>query len=217
MSGVEAIGLLASVSQLAGHALNIYSSISEIYHKIQNAPRIIQEHAEHIKQLIDTAELINGHKLLQTDCINSQLISTLKQARLLSATLDKVKKDYLRGRVVRRYWKIVKGDREKEILASLKRLDQERSALVLCISIAHTDLLGTIQESVAPSIDRSFASVPSLWQREHLIEPFTNTIAPCIDSTEKDPSSLESREKKEDTMDRNPSRGKASSWLFKTE
>ena len=208
MSGVEVIGLLASVSQLAGHALNIYSSISEIYHKIQNAPRIIQEHAEHIKHLIKTAELINEHELLQTDCINSQIISTLNQARLLSATLDKVKRDYLRGRVVRRYWKIVKGDREKEILASLKQLDQERSALVLCISIAHTDLLGTIRESIVPPIDRSFASVPTLQQREYSIEPLTITSANYIDSAEIHRSSSDNREDTEKTMDQGSSRRK---------
>ena len=209
MSGVEVVGLLASVSQLAGHALNIYSSIADIYHKIQNAPRVIQEHAAHIRQLIHTAELICEHKLLQTDCINSQIISTLDQARLLSAVLEKVKRDYLRGHLVRRYWKIIIGDREREILASLRRLEQERSALLLCISIAHTDLLGTIQESVAPSVVRYPTLVANPPPQRNSFEPIADTTVNCIDSTETERSSLNSREGEENAMDRDPNRGKA--------
>ena len=209
MSGVEIVGLLASVSQLAGHALNIYSSISDIYHKIQNAPRVIQEHAGHIRQLINTAELICEHKLLQTDCINSQIISTLDQARLLSAILEKVKKDYLHGHLVRRYWKILKGDREREILASLKRLEQERSALLLCISIAHTDLLGTIQDSVAPSIVRLPAPISDPPPERKSLEQLVDASVNCFDSTEIKQFSFDSREGKENAMDRDPNRGES--------
>ena len=160
MSGVEVIGLLASLSQLAVHSKNIYASISEIYHRIEDAPKRIQEHAQQLGQLIDTAVLIKKHALLQTDNIKIHIVSTLDQARLLSAKLDKVKGDYLSGPSIKRYWKIIKGERERAILSSLERLEQEKGALLLSISIAHTDLLGNIKGHLDSPPSRASAVMP---------------------------------------------------------
>ena len=153
MSGIEAVGLLASVSQLATYTINICTLISEIYHKIQNAPKIIQERIQQLEELIVTTRQIKNRALLHTENISAHIQSTLHHAKVLYTTLDKVKQDYLCSNLLRRYWKILKGDREKEILASFKRLEQEKSALLLNISVVHTDLLGNIQGNLELSSD----------------------------------------------------------------
>lgn len=145
MTGVEILGLLASLSQLAAYTINITTSIAEIYHRVQDAPQRIQQHIQQISHLIDTARLIEKHRLLQTDSICAHVNSTLDQAIQVCRIVDKFKGDYDRRSSIRKYWTALKGTKEKEILASLKRLEQEKSALLLCISIVHTDLLGNLQ------------------------------------------------------------------------
>ena len=147
MSGVEAIGLLAGGAQLAFYTLHIATQLSEIYHRVKDTPRRIQQHTHQIKQLASTAQLIEDHSLLQNDNIKAHVNSTLCQAKQISATLEGVKRDYSQGLFIRRYWKTVKGRREKEILATFEGLEKEKTALLLCISLVNTDLLGTIQGS----------------------------------------------------------------------
>ena len=167
MSGIETLGLLASATQLAAYIIRISSSISEIYHRIQDAPKRIQEHTKQIRQLLDTAKLIQNHELLQREEINAHLDSTVGQARLLSETLAQVKGQYIDSRSLKRYWKILNGHRERDILSSFVRLEQEKSALLLCISLAHTDLLANIQGNLDLSHDsiETFMATPNNGQR----------------------------------------------------
>ena len=118
MSGAEIVGLLASASQLAVYSVIITNSISEIYRQVQDAPRRIQQHMEHVTQLADTAQLIEQHHSLQMINTDRQIRTTLKQVKTLSAILDQITSDYAHGSI-RNYWKILKGKTEKEIIANL--------------------------------------------------------------------------------------------------
>ena len=144
MSGIEIVGLLASASQLALYSIKITTCLSEICQQVQEAPLRIKQHSDQIKQLVSTAQLVERHHLLQTVQVHAHIEATLKQAKTLSATLEQLTKDYSRG-TIRRYWKILKGAKEKEILANFDRLEKEKTALLLCISVAQTDLLGSLQ------------------------------------------------------------------------
>ena len=141
MSGIELVGLLASASQLVIYSIKITTSLSEIYQRIQDAPLKIKQHSDQIKQLIDTSEFVRQHPLLQTDQVHIHINATLEQAKCLSTVLEQLSKDYTRGSI-RRYWKILTANKEKEILANFDRLEKEKSALVLSISVAQTDILG---------------------------------------------------------------------------
>ena len=140
MSGVEVIGLLASVTQLVAYGTNITTSIPEIYRRLQNAPERIQQHTEQVRELITIAEAIETHRLLQTYNINQHIHSTLTQAKALHAVLDRVKSEYS-GTSVRKYWKVLKGSKEKEILANFDRLEKQKSALMLCMSVVQMDII----------------------------------------------------------------------------
>lgn len=161
MSGVEVIGLLAGASQLALYALNISTSISEIYCRVQSAPKRIREHIVQIKQLTATARLIEKHESLQTENIYAHITSTLDQAKLLSDTLDYVKREYGSGTYLERYWKRLRGAGEKKILTNFERLEKEKSALLLSISLVHTDLLEDIKGCLNYSIDSFAGSMTS--------------------------------------------------------
>ena len=141
MSGIEIVGFVASASQLVLYSIKITTSLSEIWQRVQDAPLKVRQHLDQIRHLISTARLVEEHHLLQTAHVHTHIKATLEQAKSLSAILEQLRKDYSRGSI-RRVWKILKATKEKEILASFDRLEKEKSALLLCISVAHTDLLG---------------------------------------------------------------------------
>ncbi|KAL6713117.1 hypothetical protein ACLMJK_009238 [Lecanora helva] len=155
MSGIEVVGLLASASQLAAYIVKISRSVFEIYCRVQNAPKRIQEHTEQIEQLIATARLIQKYRQLHTNNVNAHTVCTLKQARLLHEILVKVKEEYGCETSLKRHWRRLKGTCEKEILAGFERLEKEKSALLLSISLIHTDLLLEIKVSLEASPNRS--------------------------------------------------------------
>ena len=141
MSGIEIVGLLASAAQLVTYSLKITTSLYEISQRIQDAPKRIRQHSIQINQLISTTQLVQQQQLLQTAHVLTHINATLEQAKSLCAILEQLTEDYSRGSV-RRYWRILTATKEKEILANFDRLEKEKSALILCISVAQTELLG---------------------------------------------------------------------------
>ena len=141
MSGIEILGVLASTGQLLSYSFKITRSLNEIYQRVQDAPKRISQHSIQIKQLISTTELIQEQQVLQTAPILTHINATLVQAESLCAILEQLTEDYSRGSI-RRYWKILTATKEKEILANFDRLEKEKSALILCISVTQIDLVG---------------------------------------------------------------------------
>ena len=141
MSGIEIVGLVASAAQLLSYSFKITTSLNEICQRVQDAPKRIRQHSLQINQLISTTQLVQQRKLLQTALVLTHINATLEQAESLCAILEQLTEDYSRGSI-RRYWKILTATREKEILANFDRLEKEKSALILCISVIQTDLLG---------------------------------------------------------------------------
>ena len=146
MAGIEIVGFLASASQLVLYSIKITACLSEICQQVKDAPLRIKQNSDQIRQLISTAQLVEKNRLLQTASVLTQTNATLKQAKTLSAILEQLTEDYSRG-PIRRCWKLLTGTKEKEILAIFDKLEKEKSALILCISVAQIDLLGQgIQE-----------------------------------------------------------------------
>ena len=168
MSGIELVGLLASASQLVSYSIKITTSLSEIYQRVQDAPLKIKQHSDQIKQLIDTAEFVQQHPLLQTEQVHIHINATLEQAKSLFTVLERLSKDYTRGSI-RRYWKILMANKEKEILANFDRLEKEKSALVLSISVAQTDI-----------IDRGIQKIGMAAQEAAQPYAVTVSLPPCM-------------------------------------
>ena len=141
------VGLLASTTQLAAYTISITTSIHEIYHRIQDAPRKTQCDIRRLSQLLHATHLIKSNRLLQTAIISTQVQKALCVAQTLAELLEKTKREYSHD-PVSKYWAIMIGRRDKEIAESFERLEQEKSALLISIQIAHTELLGNIQTGV---------------------------------------------------------------------
>jgi hypothetical protein len=88
--------------------------------------------------------------------------STLTEAEKLQQILERMLVDYTKGSSKKRVWKALVGRDERHMVASLDRLEKEKSALVLCIGFTHAETLGTIRDSVGElipkinSMDRGF-------------------------------------------------------------
>ena len=141
MAGIEIVGFLASASQLVLYSIKITACLFELCQQVQDAPLRIRQNSDQITQLISTAQLVEENHFLQTAYVLNQTNATLKQAKNLSAILQRLTEDYSRG-PIRRCWKLLTGTKEKEILAIFDRLEKEKSALILCVSVAQTDFLG---------------------------------------------------------------------------
>ena len=138
MSGAEVLGIIAGAAQLIDYTISITNLISDIYRRVKNAPKKIQQQFNQIRQFIDLAERIKQHPQLQVASVNDQINSALDQARSVAKVLEKVKAGYSHGSI-QRYWKILRSSRDKEILESLTRLENEKTALILCIQFIHFD------------------------------------------------------------------------------
>ena len=157
MSGLAALGVVASASQLAAYGIKIATSVSQIYKDIQDAPRQIREQSKQIRELIELTTLIEQHKVFQSPIILPHLEATLLEARALYGILRGVAANYAE-KSIWRYWKLLNCNHENQILAGFNKLEREKSALTLCISIIHTDLLCSIQGRVRQLSDNKMTN-----------------------------------------------------------
>ena len=161
MSGIEALSVVASSSQLAAYAIHIALHFGEIGKAARLLPARTREHQGQVRELIETTTLIERHQALRSPAIHAQLQSTLAEAQSLYAFLSDITTKYTQNPLYR-YWCIIKGLNEEEISARFNNLEREKSALRLCISVVHTDILVAIQTSV-----ESFSSTKTERQMEH--------------------------------------------------
>ena len=174
MSGAETLGVLASATQLAAYSIKIVLHLDEIYAEVRNTPNRTREHLQQVRELIETTTLIERHKSLRSPVIHSHLQTTLLEARSLYNILRELTAKYT-GNSIWRYWAILRGVGEQEILTGLGKLEREKSALRLCISIVHTDLLQSIQGSI-----NRFRSIGMSQQSGHTST--TKEVAVSLDS-----------------------------------
>jgi hypothetical protein len=148
MSGLEVIGALASAAQLAAYAVKAAAFISDIYDRLKHAPQRIEEHAHQIQRLIDIIIYIKDNSSLHTTLVFEQLECTIIQAGSLRELLVKVLGQYTQPSLRLRYWKVLKGKKERQILVALQRLEREKTQLSLCLTAAQSEILQEVQREV---------------------------------------------------------------------
>lgn len=147
MSGAEVLGIVASATQLAAYSIKIVLHLDALSKELRNIPNRTRQHIRQVKELIETTTLIEQNKSLRSPKIHEHLQSTLFEAQTLFNVLRDLSNKYA-GNTIWRYWAILQGVGEKEILASFDKLEREKSALRLCISLIHTDLIVGVQSSI---------------------------------------------------------------------
>jgi hypothetical protein len=130
----EVFGAAASALALAGIAAEIANLIKNLTSTVLHMPGKVAQWNVQIEQLIDIAELIQGNACLQTPLLQSITSDCRKDAeklRSLFASLDPL----ATSGVGKRYWKAISGiANEKRILDTFKKLEEDKSALALCIA-----------------------------------------------------------------------------------
>jgi len=147
MSGLEVLGVSASTAQIAVYVVKAAASLSELHERVEHAPDRIRHHAQHIKCLLEIVYHIEVHSPNST-ILFKRLNSTISQACDLKTLIDKVLGQYTQPSFRRRYWKLLKGNKEKEILAALQSLEREKTGLNLCLAATQSELLQDVRREV---------------------------------------------------------------------
>ena len=133
MSGLEIFGAVAAASQLVEAGSGIVSLISLLRAQVHDAPASFEKRLGQVQHLISIARLIESSPALQTDLIRALLESCRREATQIEALLRELTASIDDGKL-KRYWKAV-GDvkKEKRLSAICERLEECKSAIVLCI------------------------------------------------------------------------------------
>lgn len=133
MSGIEILGAVAAAIQLAETGLKIVKLISSLPSHVEGAPTWIKRRQAQIQHLVEIARIIQSSSALQTSLVQSLLESCSREAKELEAILADLVIDPAMGTFAR-YWKAAGSVRkEKRIAAICDRLEEEKSAITLCI------------------------------------------------------------------------------------
>jgi hypothetical protein len=165
MSGFEIIGVISSITQLLDFGLKLTSLVTEVYSRVKEAPERIAIHTAQIRRLVDTARLIERSSELQKPIVDIHLTAILTEAKGLQCILERTVADYSKGSRKKRAWNALVGGEEKRILNGFDRLEKEKSALILCINLIHTESLGSICSKVGelnPKMDMIGQGVAAL-------------------------------------------------------
>lgn len=129
MTGLEVLGAFAAASQLAQQGVQILSFLRGI----RGVPESISKKSVQLERLLDITELVKENPALQTPLIDSILSKCVVETRTLQGILEKVTVDVTDGRI-KKLWKSLEGTiKEKQVLSSFAKLEQEKSSLALCI------------------------------------------------------------------------------------
>jgi hypothetical protein len=148
---MEVLGALASTAQIAVYAMQVAVTLCEVYERVKHAPDRIRQHADHIKCLLDIAHHIQEKHSSDSSILLSQLKSIILQACNLRDLIDRAFGQYTHPSFRRRYWKLLKGNKEKRILAALQNLEREKTGLSLCLAASHNEILQDVRREVRMS------------------------------------------------------------------
>ncbi|KAE8441091.1 hypothetical protein EG329_005886 [Mollisiaceae sp. DMI_Dod_QoI] len=155
MSGVEALGVAASAIQLADFGLRISNTLLEVFDRLHEYPARLHSYVDEIKKLIETAHLVEENSGLQTPTVHAHIKTTLAAAIELQTTLERLAGGYSqKSRTYRCLQIVVKGAfEEKQLIARFESLERQKSDLIFCISVVHSDAIAEIQGGVALLVD----------------------------------------------------------------
>lgn len=157
MSGLELItvlGVAASAIQLMDYSSKAIEAISDIYTRVKDAPSRIVQYTTQIHQIIDIGREIQENTKFQSALVESQVQHTLAEIKHLLQILTVIRHDYTTGPSRKRIWKAIVGQKERHLLKSFERLEKEKIALILCITVVHTQKLETIGNGVEVLVER---------------------------------------------------------------
>ena len=152
MSGVEILGILASVVQITQFAISITSAIAEVYGTVQAAPVGVRQGSEQLQRLLVTADIIKKNRVIQTESVEAHLTAIVAHANTLHVMLSKLavstKKSF------KRYLRVCLGNLdERQMIAQFDKIEKEKTALILSIVEVHASFSNATLDTVRPMAD----------------------------------------------------------------
>ena len=144
MSGIEALGAVASAAQLAFYLFETSSVISKQFKRFRNVSKRLQQHTETVNHLLQVAEQVQSNQWLQTPAIALLLGVVLKHADYAQSMLSNLgTKSSENPRLKLNYWRAYKDTKkEEEVLQVFASLEEHKSALALCILEVQSKQMG---------------------------------------------------------------------------
>lgn len=134
MSGLEALGALSGAAQLVDIGFQIIEFLSNLCVKLHAAPASMRKRLIQVQHLTEIAGLIQENSSLQTTLIGSLLANCKDKANELRKILLNATAKLEAGKA-EKYLKALEGViKEKRVLELFQALEQEKSALILCIA-----------------------------------------------------------------------------------
>ena len=165
MAGIEILGAFASAVQLVDICLRATESLSTFFSRVIDVPISISKKKAHLARLVQTLRLIQHCPSLQTSVPVSILTSLTTEVRALQDILGKVTPEATAGKA-KIYWKSLDcAFKEKKILSVCRRLEEEKSALTLCIATINFESLRSVELEVVKvqcKVNDVFKELPTI-------------------------------------------------------
>ena len=145
MTGIEIIGLIASLTQLVDLSVKLSGALTKFQQRLNGEPARIKDYQSQLKHLASTATLITQNHDLHTSVIHGHVQDTVTRMKALDMLVNDLERIDAQ-RIIKRYWRALTGWKEKEIAAAFSRLERDKTALVLCITGTNSGLLRDINE-----------------------------------------------------------------------
>jgi hypothetical protein len=144
---VGSIGLITSAMQLVQDAHKVSILVKEINRRVQEGPQL-QIYADQLQLLIETTLEIRHCGGLRSSAIQHRIDACRTEAKQLQALLEKTAADYTTGSIGSRYFKAAIGSKEGRIAKGFQKLEREKTSLLCCITLSHTEELALIGRGV---------------------------------------------------------------------
>lgn len=173
MSGVEVLGIMASVAQITQCAISITSAIAEIYGTVQAAPARVQQGSEQLERLLVTADMIKENRMTQTKSVEAHLAAIVADVNALRVLLSRLATSSKKS--FKRYLRVCLGNlEEREMIAQFDKIEKEKTALVLSIIAVHSSFSDATLDTVRPmanKVDNMHQDMRSLTVSSTLYKP----------------------------------------------
>lgn len=149
MSGFEAIGIIASVSQLVQYSTKLIRILHDICQNAAQSAKRYQRRQLQIQQVIQIAELIQATDGLQSALILSHLKSLTETTKTIKEAIEKALFFTGPEKKLKKCLKILDGSKaDSAILRGFDELERDKSCLTLCLLGSFGSLIVSIQANV---------------------------------------------------------------------
>ena len=150
---MEAIGAVASISQLANYFFGSWTSLREAYLKAKLQPEHLRRELQHIERLHETVESIQGSALPERIEIFKQVNALYELVLALNITLKDLLARQNRTFIKRFLSAWIKDSRNTRLESILATAEVEKTSLILSITSAQAHSQDAFQKEVLGTLN----------------------------------------------------------------